>query len=440
MPPKPKLLIADGSIELLKTIVSFPDADLYEIQTAEDGISCLEKFASFKPDLIICDYKLPRMHGLEILKKVKAAGNPGVILTIFQPLVSNYRWSVEFGASYFLPKPFSNAELFELIRRFFQGTLKPAPFAGISSIASEQEACYVPKRYDCASFLKFWGTRGSCSVAGADYARYGGNTPCLEVRSEKDLLIIDAGTGLRPLGQELTNSPFTDFHIFISHTHWDHLAGFTFFPPLFDKKNTLHIWTPVGLIQSTEKLFAQMFSSPFFPARLDDIAAKIIFHDLRDGDVNRIGSIEVATSYAYHPGSTLCFKILAAGKTIGYVTDNEVLMGYHGDPKEIGPRNPLLEPHRRFIDFFRKADIMVHEAQYTPLEYQRKVGWGHSSITNASALIAQIEPKSWVVTHHDPAHTDQEMLKIRQLHSDVAEHLKLQGRIALAFDNFVIPL
>jgi len=437
---KPKLLIADGSQELVKMLLSCPEAASYQIETACDGLSCLEKFASFQPGLVIVDQKLPRMHGIEILRRVKEQSKAGVIITAFQAMQMNYHWAIDFGVDYFLEKPFKPAALFALIARYFAGTLKPDPFQGLGSSMQPCASCYAPKAPEKSTYLKFWGTRGSCSVSGKDYIRYGGNTPCLEVRNGDDLVIIDAGSGLRPLGDQLKGARWKDYHIFISHTHWDHLAGFTFFAPLFEKKNTIHIWTPVGFRRTTEELFSRMFTYPFFPARFDDIGAKMVFHDLRDGDVNTVGSIEVSAAYAYHPGPTLCFKLRFGGQTIGYVTDNELLMGYHGDPKEIGSTHPLLDAHRAFIDVFKNADVMVHEAQYTPLEYQNKVGWGHSSITNAAAVLRHIDPKRWVVTHHDPSHGDEEMRKILQMHLDLADHLQSPGQVVLAFDNFVIPL
>jgi len=440
MPSSQKILFADGSQELVQSILSAPEAASYVIETAFDAPSCLEKLSRFKPDLLIIDLKLPKKHAIEILKIVKESSSIPVIIMAAQPLIQTYNWAIDFGADYFLGKPFEISFLFSLISRAFTGNLKPDSFAGKRSSSSPGESCYVPPSHLYSSYIKFWGTRGSCSVSGKEYLRYGGNTPCLEVRHDKDLVIIDAGTGIRPLGHELAASKRKEFHIFISHTHWDHIAGFTFFEPLYDKEATIHIWAPTGFRMSTEALFMQMITYPFFPVRMDDVAAKLVFHDLRDGDIQKIGSITISCAYAFHPGPTLCFKISLGDSQIGYITDNEVLMGYHGDPKEIGASHPLLDCHRPMLEHFSDCMLMIHEAQYTPLEYQRKVGWGHSSVTNAAAVIRHLNARDWIVTHHDPAHTDADILKQIQLHYEVMDHLGIKCRVRYAFDEFTVPL
>lgn len=440
MPSKTRILIADESEKLLASIVKAPEAAAYQIETAKSGPDCLKKLETFSPDLLIVDLMLPKMHGIEILHLVKKNPKLGVIISCYQPMMQNYHAAISSGAAYFLNKPFDMPFLFELIQRFFSGTLKPDPFIGKPSGDAEGHHCYVPHVHSQSTYIKFWGTRGSTPVSGPQYVRYGGNTPCLEIRNGDDCVIIDAGTGVRPLGKELLQSPKKVYHLLLSHTHWDHLIGFPFFGPIYDPKAEIHIWVPVGFSKTSREVFFEILTYAYFPVRLDDIKAKLIYHDLRDGDDLTFGSINIKTHYAFHPGSTLCFKVTVDGHTFGYVTDNEFLMGYHGDPKAIKRNDPLLEAYQSFINFFHGCKRIVHEAQYFPQEYQSKVGWGHSSVSNAAALIKLCQAEEWITTHHNPTHTDEELLKKLQLHIDVMEHLEHPCRIRLAFDEFTLSL
>jgi ribonuclease BN (tRNA processing enzyme) len=426
-----RILIADARPLLF-------DLSGMSVQYAHDGNECLQKLDTFSPELVIVDLMLPLRHGIEILRVAKQK-KIGVIITSSQPMVQNYHGAISNGADFFLGKPFEIKTLSKLIDRFFAGTLKPDPFEG-QFISFPKEKPYQPIHNVETSYLKFWGTRGSTPVAGPEYLRYGGNTVSLEVRTPKSLVIIDAGTGIRMLGKELFQSSIKTIPIFIGHTHWDHLAGFPFFSPTFETDHHLEIYTPIGYGQNARALFMEILAYSLFPVRFEDISSRITFHELRDGDVHTFGDIRIETTYAYHPGSTLCFKITVHGQTFGYVTDNELLMGYQGDPALIDAHHPLLDPHLQFIDFFRGSDILIHEAQYTPDEYAHRIGWGHSSVTNASAVINLIKPKEWIVTHHCPLHHDDDLQKKLLLHREVAQHLHMPCSVRMAYDDFLIPI
>ncbi len=437
-----RILIADADRALHQKIKSGKSSS-YQFESAYTGFSCWEKIELFDPDLIIIDLMLPQIHGMEILRKIKSSPRTqhiGVILASTCPSTQNYHSALMNHVDYFLEKPFALTQLSSLIHRYFKGDLSPDPFAGISSQVLEGSHCYVPKKHVTSTYLKFWGTRGSNPVSGADYIRFGGNTACLEVRDGNDLVIFDAGTGIRPFGNQLNEKPPKDIHLVLSHFHFDHLSGFPFFAPIYNPDCHIHIWTPIGFEKTAREIFTEMLTYAFFPVRLEDIQATLTFKDIHEGVPFRIGNIEINSHYAFHPGATLCFKINCHNNVFGYATDNELFMGYHGNPNTLSLKHPLTRPFHSLIEFFEDCDFLIHEAQYAPAEYQSKVGWGHSSICNAAVLMKLAKITDWIITHHDPKHTDMDLLKKIQLQYDILDDMKLDCRVRMAFDFLTVPL
>jgi phosphoribosyl 1,2-cyclic phosphodiesterase len=266
--------------------------------------------------------------------------------------------------------------------------------------------------------LKFWGTRGSCSVSGREYAKFGGNTPCAELRYDDELAIFDAGTGIRPLGHTLQNEKKID--LFLSHFHWDHLIGFPFFEPIYKQNVTIRVFSPAHEKRSARDLFDDLLSDEFFPVHLDQIQAKLEFITLEEKKPIQAGPLIIDFHQTLHPGKTLCFKIKTPKETIGYVTDNEIDLA-----KQLS-----------FIEFFKGVDLLIHEAQYSPNEYIHKQGWGHSSLINTAKMIERICPGKWLVTHHAPNHTDQDLEALEKL----AQSLDLPCPVQWIGDGHVIDL
>lgn len=239
-------------------------------------------------------------------------------------------------------------------------------------------------------YLKFWGTRGSCPVSGPQYSHFGGNTSCLEIRYGEALAIIDAGTGILPLGNRLLEEGVRTIHLFFSHMHWDHLIGFPFFKPLYRPDVEIQIHVPEGRGRSPKELFEELFAEEFFPVRFADLPAGISFHPM---EKVRLGDLTIEPHLAHHVYTTYCFKITTPLETIGYATDNEV------------------EAHsgRELARFFCGCDLFVHEMQYTEEEHLGRKGWGHSSPKEVLPFVEEVAPKRWIVTHHDPDHTDADL-------------------------------
>ncbi len=432
-----KILLALSSLDEQEALGKMLSS--YELESASSGPDCLEKCKRFDPSLLIIDLMLAKMHGLDIAHRLRAAGNSlGIILVADQPMMQAYEAAMQLKIDEFLVRPFTPEKIKDLCEKYFQGKLKLTPLVR-EEIHEESSHCYIPKIHTPDRYMKFWGTRGSSAVSGSDYVRFGGNSSCLEIRSGDDLVVIDAGTGSRSLGDQLTNSQAKKIHLFLGHTHWDHITGFPFFSPIYNRDVQLAIWAPVGYEVDTRELFNKMLASTFFPVRLEDIRAKIEFHDLHDGDRINIGDLTISTHYAYHPGATLCFRISQGKRSFGYVTDNEFLYGYQGHPGAIDRDHKLLKPYQSQIEFLKDVDLLIHEAQYTPFEYQERVGWGHSSISNATVLVKYTKARDWLITHHDPRHTDTQLSKKLQLHRDILEDCHIDCKVMMAFDGLALP-
>lgn len=441
---KKKILIADSADKTRHIIESYEHAKSYEFMFVKDGISCKQQIASFSPDLVLLELLLPRLHGIEILKWMKSDikfRSIGVIIMTYELMLQNYRASIEFGAEFFLEKPFKPSHLFLIFEKYFSNNLEIEPFIGEQLGDFTLDSYYDPALYTPVSYLKFWGTRGSISVSGENYVRMGGATSTLEIRDKKQVVIIDSGTGITRLGEKLVEEKKEHINLLISHTHQDHVVGFPFFTPLYSEQSKINVYSPVGFEKSTESLFTQMLAYSFFPIRLDQMRAEVKFFDLHDSEIYDFDSIKIACAYVYHPGSTLGFKIYIEDRVIGYITDNELLVGYHGHPNDVLIDAPLLDKHLALIHFLSDCDTIVHEAQYFPKEYQKRVGWGHSSLTNATAIFKWLSKcNHWIVTHHDPRHSDYDLDLKYELHRQLLEECGIPCRLTYAYDGMILPI
>jgi phosphoribosyl 1,2-cyclic phosphodiesterase len=259
--------------------------------------------------------------------------------------------------------------------------------------------------------VRFWGTRGSIAAPGPATVRYGGNTSCVEVRTAAgDLLIFDSGTGIRELGRELAASgePVRG-HVFLSHTHWDHIQGFPFFWPAFEKGNDFTIYAGRDLDRQLEGVLAGQMEYSYFPVRLEDMQAHVRFRDL-DEQTLTIGSAQIDVQYLNHTGLTLGYRVRADDRAIVYATDNEphdkTLRNLDRPADELSGGWPVHQGDRQFVQFIRGADLLITDAQYTAEEFPMRVGWGHSTIEHAVDFAVAGDVRRLALYHHDPTRTD----------------------------------
>jgi len=383
----------------------------YEVDTASDGVECLDKARKTLPDLVVLDIMMPKMHGIEVLKALRddhRTTRTGVIVCSAKDFKTEHDEAARLGVFDFLTKPFEPAVLVEKVQAWFaRGT----GFRGVPEFPTPATGATAPSEYfapaldtSCARF-SLWGARGSTPTPGARYLRHGGNTSCMSVVLGDEQFIFDAGSGIRDLGLDVINSSRRKLHLFVTHTHWDHIQGFPFFTPAYLPGFEITIYGAEGFGKDLKSVFRGQLDREYFPVQMEDMQSYLQFRHLAENPVP-VGSALVSWEFAQHPGATVGYKIEIGDKKIVWIPDNEFLQGYTGPPEELTRDHPLVVPYGRMIDFVADADIVIHEAQYTCEEYPKKIRWGHSSVSNACALMKLAGVKRWIVTHHDPQHDD----------------------------------
>ncbi|MEC8086769.1 MAG: MBL fold metallo-hydrolase [Pseudomonadota bacterium] len=249
---------------------------------------------------------------------------------------------------------------------------------------------------DSDFFVKFWGVRGSIPCPGPDTAIYGGNTPCVEIRCGSNVLIFDAGTGIRPLGNILAADNVRDVDLFLTHTHLDHINGFPMFNFLFDDKNHLKIWAGRREVWSSIKdIFEKFMAPPIWPLSIENLSAEIIFSDFEIGQVfSPKPGIIIRTVNLNHPQGAVGYRVDFSGKSICYVTDTE-------HAKDCRDQN--------ILKLIEGADIVIYDASFTDEEYPNFVGWGHSTWQEGVRLCTDAGAQRLAVFHHLPGRSDDEL-------------------------------
>jgi phosphoribosyl 1,2-cyclic phosphodiesterase len=249
--------------------------------------------------------------------------------------------------------------------------------------------------------IKIWGCRGSLATPGRETLHYGGNTSCVEVECDDGTrVILDAGTGIRSLGRRLADNGSAEIHLCLTHLHLDHIEGIGFFAPIFDPDTVVHIWGPPSSVRSLEERLSRYLSAPLFPVELADLPARFVFHDVGD-DPWEIGGLRLVAASVSHPGATLGYRIEADGASLTYLPDHEPAVGVDLER--------LTSDWVSGFSLAEGATVLIHDAQYTELEYVEHVGWGHSSVSQAVSFGTMTGASKLVLFHHDPLHSDEDL-------------------------------
>jgi phosphoribosyl 1,2-cyclic phosphodiesterase len=252
--------------------------------------------------------------------------------------------------------------------------------------------------------VTIWGCRGSLASPGPETVRFGGQTSCVTVHlSDGSLLILDAGTGIRPLGMALGHDHPKRIDIFITHLHTDHIEGLRFFDPIWDPSVELNVWGPPSPIRELRSRIAPYFAPPFFPVHLRNIPSNPEFRDTPT-TTWRIGSAAVTAQLVKHPGPTVGYRVEEDGAALAYLPDHEPALG-----------SDLSTVEAEWISGIALAEgaaVLLHDAQYTQEEYVERVGWGHSSTEDVVTFARRAGSRRLVLFHHDPLHTDEQLERI----------------------------
>lgn len=244
--------------------------------------------------------------------------------------------------------------------------------------------------------IKCWGSRGSIPVSGKDYIRYGGDTTCIEIRGRDGrIIIIDAGTGIRGLGNVLQRESCRTVDLFFTHVHWDHIFGFPFFRPIYSADFEIRIHCPYTI--NIEQVLKHQMVAPFFPVTYDQIRANLAYLHDGQGRVD-IGNISVEPIPLSHPNRGAGYKFIEGGKSFVFMTDNE--LGYVH-------KNGLSSDAYR--NFSAGSDLLFHDAEYTEKEYKKFRTWGHSSYVSALELAISAGAKRFGLFHFNQERTDREI-------------------------------
>lgn len=240
------------------------------------------------------------------------------------------------------------------------------------------------------------GVRGSIPTTSPETKQYGGNTSCVEVEEAGWLLVLDAGSGMQNVNMNAYLQT-RRVDILLTHLHIDHIQGLGFFKPLFNPTTEVHIWGPASTTQSLRARLGRYFSPPLFPVYYRDLCCKLSLHEI-DNSAFTIGPFAIQSDYVVHPGPTVGFRIRDRHGVLTYMPDHEPALGLRG-----------LGTDLRWLsgsDLANGADVLLHDAQYTPEEYADRVGWGHSSMDDTLHYAMLTEVKHLLLTHHDPLHSD----------------------------------
>jgi len=243
-----------------------------------------------------------------------------------------------------------------------------------------------------------WGARGSIPVSGKDFLKYGGDTTCIEIRSkDDDVIIIDAGTGMRKLGNKLLASNKRTCSVLFTHAHWDHLMGFPFFKPIYMKGTKISLYGCPYAQESVKDILSRSMAAPYFPVEFSQLQAEFTTQSVCDKAFD-IGPVHIEPIQLNHPNRGMGYKFTEDGKSFVFLTDNELSMKHAGGAE-----------YSDYLRFAAGADLLIHDAEYTEAQHALTKGWGHSVYTDALRLAMEAKVDQFGLFHHNQERSDSEL-------------------------------
>ena len=400
----PRVLIIEDDAENRRVMAQFFAREHWNVLEAKDGDAGVELALRNRPELILCDLLMPKSNGFEVCRSIREQLQPTKIIVVSGRDYGVDRTSaLEAGADEYLLKPIT----WELL----SGTIDRL----LPEIPRRPEPKSVPERESVPARIRLWGVRGSIPVPGKSTVRYGGNTSCVEVRADGEIIILDAGSGIRLLGLALDKEfgpRSMKLTLLISHTHWDHIQGLPFFSPAYNQQNLIRVLGYEGARAGLAKILASQMETPFFPVSLRQLPSHLAIEELKEMEF-RVGPVEVRSKFANHPGICVGYRLATSSGSIAYFPDNEpyeelkLLLSSRDGITEEEARDFATAERRKMVDFLQDCDLAIMDTQYTEEEYTKHVGWGHSSVDSVVSLALDANVGKLVLFHHDPNHDDQ---------------------------------
>ena len=296
------------------------------------------------------------------------------------------------------------------------------------------------------NYLRFWGVRGSYPAPFDTHYGVGGNTSCVEIRVDDHIVICDAGTGIIPFGNELMKQQdIREITVLLTHYHWDHISGLPFFVPAFVPGWTINFFGPGETNTEIAAHLSDQMKAPYFPVETETWLAEINYMEPSKEPL-KVGPITIDHFNVHHPGSTYGYRIQVGNKIIVYASDNELAFinqSIDDRKEEFDEQEQMVleemkeEEKYRVIEFMDGVDVLIHDAQYTSQDYEKKRGWGHSCYIDTVASAIDANVKNLYLFHHDPNYDDAAVEKlhehasqiIRENNADLVCHLAREGMI-----------
>src|SRR5216110_3115146 len=400
----PRVLIIEDDAESRHVIADLFTREDWKVLEANDGDVGLELALRNRPELILCDLLMPKSNGFQVCRAIRRQLQPTKIIVVSgRDYAVDRASALEAGADEYLLKPITWEVLSDVIDRLLAAVpRRPGETTSLDEMGS------APPR------LKLWGVRGSLPVPGPATVRYGGNTSCVEVRADGEIIVLDAGTGIRGLGLALEKElgPGTiKLTLLITHTHWDHIQGLPFFSPAYNGKNLIRILGYEGARAGLGTILAGQMETPFFPVGLHQLPSHLAIEELKDMEFH-IGKVKVQAKFANHPGICAGYRLFTSGGSVAYVPDNEpyerlkLQLAAHDGIDRNEARDFAGAERAKMVEFLRDCEVAILDAQYTDEEYKGHLGWGHSSLSSVVLLAVDANVKRVLLFHHDPSHDD----------------------------------